>query len=117
MNQEHISKKTTIIICIICVLVITLSGALLLSLENKNNSVIMKSDMISGENDEVLITVNINTAPKEELMLLDNIGESKAEAIIEYRNSKPFSKPEDIMSVKGIGIKIYERIKNNISVE
>ena len=117
MFDDNISKKTAIIISVICIVTITLSGVLLLRLENKNNSVIMKADTFAEENEEIEISVNINTAPKEELMLLNNIGKSKAEAIIEYRKTKPFEKIEEIMNVKGIGIKMFERIKDNICVE
>ena len=117
MHEDNISKKTVIIISAICISAITLSGVLLLGLENKNNSTIMKADTYTEESSEVIISVNINTAPKEELMLLDNIGTSKAEAIIEYREAKPFARIEDIMNVKGIGLKMFERIKDNICVE
>ena len=60
--------------------------------------------------------VNINMAGKEELMSLDGIGEVMAERIIEYRKTKRFRKTEDIKSVKGIGDKKYEKIKQNITV-
>ena len=117
MYEDNFSKKIVIVISIICIIVITLSGVLMLSLENRNNSIIMKADTFSEENEEIIISVNINTAPKEELMLLNNIGKSKAEAIIEYRKTKPFENIEDIMNVKGIGLKMFERIKDNICVE
>lgn len=60
--------------------------------------------------------VNINTATKEELMTLTGIGESKAKAIMSYREKTPFTKIEDIKNVSGIGDSIYEDIKNNITV-
>ena len=61
--------------------------------------------------------VSINTANIEELMTLDGIGESKAKAIIEYRNTfGNFSKIEDLMNVSGIGEKAFESIKNKITV-
>ena len=60
--------------------------------------------------------ININTATKEELQKLNSIGAAKADAIIEYRNKTPFTKPEDIMNVKGIGKSIYEKNKDNIGV-
>ena len=58
--------------------------------------------------------VNINLASKEELMTLNGIGEVMADRIIEYRASNRFRKKEDIMSVKGIGSGIYEKIRDSI---
>ena len=60
--------------------------------------------------------ISINKATKEELMTLPGIGESKAEAIIEYRKLNPFNTIEEITNVKGIGKSIYEKIKDNISL-
>ena len=61
--------------------------------------------------------VNINTASKEELMTLKGIGETTAEAIIEYRKENKFTKIEDIKNVKGIGDKKFEAIKKDIEVK
>lgn len=61
--------------------------------------------------------VNINTASLDELLTLTGIGESKANAIIEYRESfGRFTTKEDIMKVDGIGEFLYEKIKENITV-
>ena len=60
--------------------------------------------------------VNLNTATKQELLTIPNIGESKAELIIEYRNNTPFTKIEDIMNIKGIGSGIFEKIKAYITI-
>ncbi|MEN3038496.1 MAG: helix-hairpin-helix domain-containing protein [Candidatus Kryptonium sp.] len=60
--------------------------------------------------------VNINTATKEELMKLPGIGEKTAEQIIKHREIYgKFGKIEDIMNVKGIGQKKFERIKNYLT--
>ncbi len=61
--------------------------------------------------------VNINTASVDELKELKGIGEAKAKAIVEYRKDQNFSSIEDIKKVKGIGSKIFEDIKNDISVK
>jgi competence protein ComEA len=51
-------------------------------------------------------------------MTLTGIGEVKAKAIIDYRNENGnFSSTEEIMNVSGIGEKIYEKIKNRITVK
>jgi competence protein ComEA len=55
--------------------------------------------------------VNINTASLTELQMLPGIGERKAEGIISRREKKKFSRPEEIMEVKGIGRGIYKRCK------
>ena len=60
--------------------------------------------------------VNINTASMEELSKLDGIGESKAQAIIKYREENGnFKTIEDITNVSGIGSSVYEKIKDNIT--
>lgn len=72
----------------------------------------------SDKTDDLSGTVfNINTAEKDELTELPGIGESTAEKIIAYRKEKGFKKSEDIMNVKGIGKKKYEKLKNYIKTE
>ena len=49
-------------------------------------------------------------------MTLNGIGESKADAIIAYREETPFESIEDIKNVSGIGDSIFEDIKDHITV-
>lgn len=50
------------------------------------------------------VSVNVNTASLDELILLPSIGEKTAARIIEYRRSHGnFEKPEDLTGVRGIG--------------
>lgn len=61
--------------------------------------------------------VNINTAGKEELMTLTGIGETRAEAILAYRQETGgFQAPEDLMQVEGIKEKTFEKLKDQITV-
>lgn len=62
--------------------------------------------------------VNLNTAAKAELCTLSGIGESRAAAIIAYREAHGgFSTVEEIMQVEGIKSGTYEKLKDRIYVE
>jgi competence protein ComEA len=61
--------------------------------------------------------ISLNTATKEDLMTLPGIGESKALAIIEYKNNNGlFKNIEDIKNVTGIGDSVFDKIKNLIAL-
>jgi len=59
--------------------------------------------------------VNLNTASKTRLMTLPGVGEATADRILQHRTRSPFSRPEDLMLVKGIGEKRFERIRPFVS--
>lgn len=114
--ENNKTKAIYIIICALCVICITVTGAILLKIQSVNNSQILAAEKIAQDY-QMSAKVNINTASKSELMLLENIGAKKADDIIAYRSLKPFEKPEDLMNVSGIGKKTYERIKDFICVK
>lgn len=61
--------------------------------------------------------ININLATKEELMKLNGVGEAKAELIITYRQAKGgFRDIKDIMKIKGIKQKFFDKIKDKICI-
>ena len=60
--------------------------------------------------------INLNTATKEELMTLPNIGEVKADSIIAYRDESPFKSIEDLKNVSGIGDKTFEQLQELVTV-
>ena len=61
--------------------------------------------------------MNINTADSALLQTLTGIGESRAEAIILYRETNgPFETIEDIMKVTGIKNALFNNIKDDITV-
>lgn len=60
--------------------------------------------------------ININQASKEELMTLPNVGEKRADAIIEYRDINKFESIEDIKNVTGIGDKYFNAMKDLITI-
>ena len=61
--------------------------------------------------------VNINTASADELTALPGIGPSYAQRIVEHREKNgPFKRIEDLLAVRGIGDKTFEKIKDRITV-
>lgn len=62
--------------------------------------------------------IHLNRATKEELMTLPGIGESKAEAILLYREQVGgFQRLEDIMNIPGIKQGVYDKIKEYIVLD
>ncbi len=71
---------------------------------------------ITSEKKEDSGLININTASRDELKTLPGIGDSTADAIIEYRSENVFTDKEDIKNVPGIGDSKYEKVKDMICV-
>jgi comEA protein len=85
------------------------------------------SDSLSAEKDkqekkELLAKfekkININLAYTSDLQRLPGIGKVTADRIIEFRElNNRFRKIEDLMKVKGIGVKKFEKIKDLITTD
>lgn len=62
--------------------------------------------------------VNINTADENELCTLPGVGQTRAKAIVEYRNEHgSFGKIEDIQNVSGIKSGLFAKLKDYIKAE
>lgn len=61
--------------------------------------------------------INVNTASATELTTIDGIGPSKAKAIVDYREAHgPFASVDDLRSVTGIGDKLLDRMRPQVTV-
>lgn len=64
-------------------------------------------------------SIDINTASVEQLAEgLTGVGESKAEAIVAYRESNgPFEHIDELVNVRGIGLATVDRNRDRITLE
>ncbi len=61
--------------------------------------------------------VNINTATMEQLQELPGVGPVTAQRIIDFREKSPFTAPEELMEVTGIGEKTFAKLKSLVTIE
>ena len=61
-------------------------------------------------------TININRADAEALQIIPGIGPVLARRIIEYRRTRPFKRPDDLIEISGIGPKTLEKMRPWVSV-
>ena len=80
------------------------------------NIVTLTSTLLFANTPSFAIPVNINTADATTISSsLNGVGIVKANAIVDYRkNNGNFSSPENMASVKGIGVKTVEKNKKDI---
>ncbi|OON97162.1 MAG: hypothetical protein ATN36_04095 [Epulopiscium sp. Nele67-Bin005] len=86
---------------------------------NKNETLVQTTTL----EDEKIVNIsdgkiNINIATVDELDTLPSIGETRAKAIISYRDeNNGFKSLEEVKNVSGIGDKIYEGLVDLIKIE
>lgn len=69
------------------------------------------------ENSSTQTKIDLNTATREQLMTLPGIGESKADAILSYREEHgAFQTTEDLKKISGIKDGVFQKLKDLIIV-
>lgn len=59
--------------------------------------------------------IDLNRASVAELTRLPGVGEKRAQAIVAQRGRQPFRRPEDVLSVKGLGPAWFAKVKANVT--
>ena len=84
-----------------------------------SGSLLSKKDVEKSEKSGIAGgKINLNTATREELIeFIPGVGEQIADRIISYRETQGgFKNIKEIMEIKGIGQKLFEKIKDFITV-
>jgi len=90
-------------------------GTIVISTDGKDYRITTEKPHQTGLEGSKIELVNINTATQEELEALPFIGPAKA--IIEYREQHgAFKTINELLKVKGIGEKTFEKIKELITI-
>lgn len=71
------------------------------------------ADVAKGE---VAGAIDLNTASIADLAALPGLGESKARAIVAWRDATPFRSVDELRDVKGIGDKMLEKLRPHLVV-
>jgi competence protein ComEA len=60
--------------------------------------------------------IDLNRAGVTELTRLPGVGQKKAQAIVAARTKRAFTKPEDVVGVKGLGPAWFAKVKGHLVV-
>lgn len=60
--------------------------------------------------------LNLNAATLEQLDALPGISARVAAAVVARRTTRPFTRPEDVLEVKGVGRRRFERLRPHLAV-
>jgi len=60
--------------------------------------------------------LNLNTATLDQIDALPGVNSTLAAGVVAERAARPFSRPEDVMRVRGMSRKRFERLKPHLTV-
>lgn len=111
-KQKYIDRRDTILLILLVGCVVLIAG--FLGFSYGRDQQITQNIII---NQDAEIKININTAPKSELMSIDGIGDTLANRIIEYRKVKKFESVYDLTAIKGISEEMVKKNERRLTVD
>ncbi|WP_186786066.1 ComEA family DNA-binding protein [Paenibacillus agilis] len=83
--------------------------------ENANNASSNAAEIATGQQSQL---ISLNRADEQQLDELPGVGPSRAKAIVAYREKHgKFSTIDEVMKVKGIGPKMFKKMKDKLTVD
>lgn len=89
-------------------------------IETEHSAVSAPAPILSDPTDGLLEgeVINLNTASRSDLLRLPNIGPSRADAILAYRQAhSTFQSVDELLNVSGIGPAILDTLRPYLSAE
>ncbi len=104
---------------ILTITALLLTGYLLIRSYAEPTPQAMSMPVFLGEEQKFtgIFLIDPNSSPADSLELLPGIGRTLADRIVEYRQQHRFEQEIDITEVKGIGPRLYERIKPYLRIK
>lgn len=104
---------------ILTITALLLTGYLLIQSYAEPTPQAMSMPVFLGEEQKFtgIFLIDPNSSPADSLELLPGIGRTLADRIVEYRQQHRFEQEIDITEVKGIGPRLYERIKPYLRIK
>ncbi len=127
MNGEaEFSTRLKWLIAIVCSVLITLVGLLLLyrdvadqTIEEPATQYVAQEAAIHEETETITAgeKLDLNRATAEELKTLPGVGEALAGRIVAFREKTPFKVVRDLKKIPGIGEKKFKALSGYVCVE
>jgi competence protein ComEA len=95
-----------------------LLGALLLSGAGAHASPLLPGMATTGKAKRSVGTgtLNLNAATLDQIDALPGISPKVAAAVVAQRTTRPFVRPDDVLRVKGVSRKRFERLRSHLTV-